>query len=437
MSFFHYQGGQLHAEQVPLARIAAEVGTPFYCYSDGALRTAYEEFAGAIAGLPAIICYSLKANNNLAIVRTLASLGAGADVVSEGELRCALAAGVPEDRIVFAGVGKTAPEMAAGLDADIRQFNVESLPELHLLNQVALERGRKARVALRINPDVDARTHASISTGKAENKFGIELGQAQAAYAEAARLPGIEVSGLAVHIGSQLTEIEPYRLAFAKMAALANELRQAGLSIREIDVGGGLGIAYADEIAPSIREYAAAVKETVGALGLPLIFEPGRRIVGAIGVLVTRVIYVKDGVSRNFLIVDAAMNDLIRPALYDAYHAIMPVAEPGSDAPTRKVDIVGPICESTDRLAEQRAMPPVAADDLLAICSTGAYGAVMASTYNLRRPAPEVMVRGQEYAIVRQRPEYQAIMERDRLPGWLADERSNALRAQATRWRPR
>jgi diaminopimelate decarboxylase len=437
MSFFHYQGGQLHAEQVPLARIAAEVGTPFYCYSDGALRTAYEEFAAAIAGLPAIICYSLKANNNLAIVRTLASLGAGADVVSEGELRCALAAGVPEDRIVFAGVGKTAPEMAAGLDADIRQFNVESLPELHLLNQVALERGRKARVALRINPDVDARTHASISTGKAENKFGIELGQAQAAYAEAARLPGIEVSGLAVHIGSQLTEIEPYRLAFAKMAALANELRQAGLSIREIDVGGGLGIAYADEIAPSIREYAAAVKETVGALGLPLIFEPGRRIVGAIGVLVTRVIYVKDGVSRNFLIVDAAMNDLIRPALYDAYHAIMPVVEPGSDAPTRKVDIVGPICESTDRLAEQRAMPPVAANDLLAICSTGAYGAVMASTYNLRRPAPEVMVRGQEYAIVRQRPEYQAIMERDRLPGWLADERSNALRAQATRWRPR
>jgi diaminopimelate decarboxylase len=437
MSFFHYQGGQLHAEQVPLARIAAEVGTPFYCYSDGALRTASEEFAAAIAGLPAIICYSLKANNNLAIVRTLASLGAGADVVSEGELRCALAAGVPEDRIVFAGVGKTAPEMAAGLDADIRQFNVESLPELHLLNQVALERGRKARVALRINPDVDARTHASISTGKAENKFGIELGQAQAAYAEAARLPGIEVSGLAVHIGSQLTEIEPYRLAFAKMAALANELRQAGLSIREIDVGGGLGIAYADEIAPSIREYAAAVKETVGALGLPLIFEPGRRIVGTIGVLVTRVIYVKDGVSRNFLIVDAAMNDLIRPALYDAYHAIMPVAEPGSDAPTRKVDIVGPICESTDRLAEQRAMPPVAANDLLAICSTGAYGAVMASTYNLRRPAPEVMVRGHEYAIVRQRPEYQAIMERDRLPGWLADERSNALRAQATRWRPR
>jgi diaminopimelate decarboxylase len=437
MTFFHYQGGQLHAEQVPLARLAAEVGTPFYCYSDAALRASYEEFATAVAGQPATICYSLKANNNLAIVRTLASLGAGADVVSEGELRCALAAGVPEDKIVFAGVGKTATEMAAGLDADIRQFNVESLPELHLLNQVALGRGRRARVALRVNPDVDARTHAGISTGKAENKFGIELGQAQAAYVEAARLPGIEVSGLAVHIGSQLTETEPYRIAFAKMAALVSELRQAGLAIREIDVGGGLGIAYGDEAAPSIGDYAAAVKQTVGALGLPLIFEPGRRIVGHAGILVTRVIYVKDGVSRNFLIVDAAMNDLMRPALYDAYHAIMPVAEPASDAPTRKVDIVGPICESTDRLAEQRAMPPIAADDLLAICSTGAYGAVMASTYNLRRPAPEVMVRGHEYAIVRQRPQYQAIMERDQLPGWLADDRSVALQAQATRWRPR
>src|SRR5215470_2680959 len=356
MSFFHYSSGQLQAEQVPLARVAAEVGTPFYCYSDAALRAAYEEFAAAVAGQPATICYSLKANNNLAIVRTLASLGAGADVVSEGELRCALAAGVPEDKIVFAGVGKTAAEMAAGLDADIRQFNVESLPELQLLNQVAIERGRKARVALRINPDVDARTHASISTGKAENKFGIELGQARAAYAEAARLPGIEVNGLAVHIGSQLTEIEPYRIAFAKMAALASELRQAGLAIREIDVGGGLGIAYADEAAPSIRDYAAAVQATVGALGLPLIYEPGRRIVGQAGILVTRVIYVKDGVSRNFLIVDAAMNDLIRPALYDAYHAIMPVAEPASDAPTRRFDVVGPICESTDRLAEQRAI---------------------------------------------------------------------------------
>jgi diaminopimelate decarboxylase len=436
MSAFHYQGGQLHAEQVPLATVAEAVGTPFYCYSDAALRTACGEFAAAFAGRDVSICYSLKANNNLAIIRTLASLGAGADVVSEGELRCALAAGVPTDRIVFAGVGKTAPEMAAGLEAEIRQFNVESLPELRLLNRVAVERGKRARAALRINPDVDARTHAHISTGKAENKFGIELGQARAAYEEASRLPGIEVTGLAVHIGSQLTEIDPYRAAFAKVAALATELRQAGFAIRELDLGGGLGIAYGDEAAPSIADYAAAVDATVGKLGLPLILEPGRRIVGNAGILVTSVIYVKEGVSRSFLIVDAAMNDLIRPALYDAYHAILPVAEPASEAPTRRFDVVGPICESTDRLAEQRPMPPVAAGDMLAICSVGAYGAVMASTYNLRRPAPEIMVRGHEFAIVRRRPDYQDIIERDRLPQWLEEDRS-AARAQASRWRPR
>jgi diaminopimelate decarboxylase len=419
MSFFHYQAGRLHAEQVPLARIAEEVGTPFYCYADAALRAAYAEFADAFADRHATICYSLKANNNLAIVRTLSELGAGADVVSEGELRCAMAAGVPPDKIVFAGVGKTAPEMVAGLEAGIRQFNVESLPELHLLNRVALERGHRARVALRINPDIDARTHAHISTGKAENKFGIELSQVRAAYAQAARLPGVEVVGLAVHIGSQLTEIEPYRAAFARMAELAAELRQAGFAIDVLDLGGGLGIAYGAEQAPSLKDYAAAVAATVGSLGLPLIFEPGRRIVGNAGILVTRVIHVKEGVSRSFLIVDAAMNDLLRPALYDAYHAIIPVAEPASDAPTRRFDVVGPICESTDRLAEQRPMPPVAAGDLLAICSCGAYAAVMASSYNLRRPAPEIMVRADSYAIVRRRPDYQDIIDRDNLPDWL------------------
>jgi diaminopimelate decarboxylase len=436
MSPFHYHGGQLHAEQVALTQLADAVGTPFYCYSDAALHAAYDEFASAFAGRDVTICYSLKANNNLAVIKTLASLGAGADVVSEGELRCALAAGVPPERIVFAGVGKTAPEMAAGLDADIRQFNVESLPELHLIDRVALERGRRARIALRINPDVDARTHAHISTGKAENKFGIELGQARAAYEAASRLPGIEVTGLAVHIGSQLTEIDPYRAAFAKVAALTTELRQAGFAIRALDLGGGLGISYGDEAAPSIQDYAAAVTSTVGALGLPLILEPGRRIVGNAGILVTRVIYVKEGVSRNFLIVDAAMNDLIRPALYDAHHTMVPVAEPAPDAPTRRLDIVGPICESTDRLAEQRAMPPMAAGDLLAICSIGAYGAVMASTYNLRRPAPEIMVRGHEFAIVRRRPDYQDIIDRDRLPQWLEEDRT-AERAQASRGRSR
>ncbi len=436
MSFLRYQRGQLQVEELPLTQLAEAVGTPFYCYSDAALSAAYDEFAAPFAGRPVTICYSLKANNNLAVVRTLAGLGAGADVVSEGELRCALAAGVPPDRIVFAGVGKTAGEMAAGLDAGIRQFNVESLPELRLLNGVALDRGRRARVALRINPDVDARTHANISTGKAENKFGIELGRARAAYEEAAQLPGIEATGLAVHIGSQLTDIEPYRAAFAKVAALAVELRRAGFPIREIDLGGGLGIAYADEAAPAMADYAAAVDASVGALGLPLILEPGRRLVGNAGILVTRVIYVKEGVSRDFLIVDAAMNDLIRPALYHAYHAILPAAEPASDAPTRRFDIVGPVCETTDRLAEQRAMPPMAAGDLLAICSVGAYGAVMASTYNLRRPAPEVLVRGRDYAIVRQRPEYQDILDRDRLPDWLQQERT-APRAQAAGWRPR
>jgi diaminopimelate decarboxylase len=436
MSPFHYHRGQLHAEQVALTQLADAVGTPFYCYSDAALRAAYDEFASAFAGRDVTICYSLKANNSLAVVKTLASLGAGADVVSEGELRCALAAGVPPERIVFAGVGKTAPEMAAGLDADIRQFNVESLPELHLINRVALERGRRARIALRINPDVDARTHARISTGKAENKFGIELGQARAAYEAASRLPGIEVTGLAVHIGSQLTEIDPYRAAFSKVAALTTELRQAGFAIRALDLGGGLGISYGDEAAPSLQDYAAAVAATVGPLGLPLILEPGRRIVGNAGILVTRVIYVKEGVSRNFLIVDAAMNDLIRPALYDAHHTMVPVAEPAPDAPTRRLDIVGPICESTDRLAEQRAMPPMADGDLLAICSVGAYGAVMASTYNLRRPAPEIMVRGHEFAIVRHRPDYQDIIDRDRLPQWLEEDRT-AERAQASRGRSR
>jgi len=436
MSVFQYRDGALHAEQVPVARLAEAAGTPFYCYSDAALRATYGEFAAAFAGQPVTICYSLKANNNLAVLTTLAGLGAGADVVSEGELRLALHAGVAPDKIVFAGVGKTAREMAAGLDAGIRQFNVESLPELHLLNEVALARGKRARVALRVNPDVDARTHAHISTGKAENKFGIELGQARPAYAEAARLPGIEVVGLALHIGSQLTDLDPYRIAFGKVASLIADLRQAGFALASLDLGGGLGIAYGEDAAPSLKSYAEVVAASVGKLGLALILEPGRRIVGDAGILVTRVIYVKEGVERNFLIVDAAMNDLIRPALYDAYHAIIPVAEPPSEAPTRRFDIVGPICESTDRLAEQRAMPPVAAGDLLAICSVGAYGAVMASNYNLRLTAPEIMVRGNDFAIVRPRPDYQDIIGRDRLPDWLAAD-DDAGRAQAARRRSR
>ncbi len=420
MSRFHYQAGELQAEAVPLSRIAAAVGTPFYCYSSAALADEYQAFAAALADLPATICYALKANANLAVVRTLAALGAGADVVSEGELRCALAAGVPATNIVFAGVGKTAPEITAALDAGILQFNVESLAELRLLNQLAAERGRRAPVALRVNPDVDARTHAKISTGKSENKFGIDLGHAAAVAAEARSLPGIELAGLAVHIGSQLGELDPYRQAFARVAGLVGELREAGIELRRLDLGGGLGIAYGDEAAPSLADYAAIARATVGQLGLPLIFEPGRRLVGNAGLLVTRVIHVKEGVSRNFVIVDAAMNDLLRPALYDAYHAIVPVREPAADAPARRIDIVGPICESADIFAEQRPLPPVAAGDLLAICSVGAYGAVMSSTYNLRLPAPEVMVRDHEFAIVRPRPTYSDILDRDRLPEWLS-----------------
>ena len=428
MSHFAYRGGKLHAEGAPIEAIARAVGTPFYCYSTAALTAAYDAFATAFAGLPVEICYSLKANSNRAVIATLLARGAGADVVSEGELRQALAAGVAPERIVFAGVGKMAREMKAGLEAGIRQFNVESLPELRQLNEVALAMGRRAPIALRINPDVDARTHAKISTGKAENKFGIDLGHAAEAYAEAARLPGIAVVGLAVHIGSQLKELEPYREAYGRMAELVAELRRAGHAPKSLDLGGGLGIGYANERPPDLADYAALVRETVGGLGLQLILEPGRRLVGDAGILVTEVLYVKQGVSRDFVIVDAAMNDLIRPALYDAYHAILPVNEPASDAPVRRFDVVGPICETGDRFAEQRPLPPVAAGDLLAFCAAGAYGAVMSSLYNTRPPAPEVLVNGDAHEIVRPRLGYDAILAMDRLPAWL--DRPTAKRSR-------
>jgi len=419
MSHFVYRDGQLHAEGVPVAALARTVGTPFYCYSSAALVDAYGAFRSAFAGMNVRVCYSLKANSNRAVIATLLAEGAGADVVSEGELRQALAAGVAPGEIVFAGVGKMAREMRAGLEAGIRQFNVESIPELRLLNEVALSMGRRAPVALRINPDVDARTHAKISTGKAENKFGIDLGHAAEAYALAAKLPGIAVEGLAIHIGSQLKELAPYRQAFARMAELVESLRAAGHPVRSLDLGGGLGIAYQGEAPPPLADYAALVRETVGGLGLDLILEPGRRLVGDAGILVSEVLYVKEGVSRNFVIVDAAMNDLIRPALYDAYHAILPVAEPASDAPLRRVDVVGPICETGDRFAEQRPLPPLAAGDLLAFGAAGAYGAVMASAYNTRPPAAEVMVKGSGHEIVRPRLGYDAILATDRLPAWL------------------
>ena len=419
MTHFPYQGGILHAEGVPLDRLAAAVGTPFYCYSTAALTARYRRFIAAFDGARATICYSLKANSNQAVIATFARLGAGADVVSEGELRRALAAGMPAERIVFAGVGKSAAEMAAGLEAGIQQFNVESLPELELLDRTARDKGKRARVALRVNPDVDARTHKKIATGKAENKFGIDLGHVRQIYGRAAGMAGIEPLGLAVHIGSQLLDLAPYRSAFAKIAGLVAEIRADGHRIESLDLGGGLGIAYHDEHAPAIEDYVRSVQETVGNLGCQLFFEPGRWLVGHAGILVTRVLYVKPGVERNFVIVDAAMNDLIRPTLYDAYHPILPVAEPGSEAAAGRYDVVGPICETGDFFAHGRPLPPLQAGDLLAIASAGAYGAVMSSTYNSRLLIPEVMVRGTQHAIVRARPSYHDMIALDRLPDWI------------------
>jgi diaminopimelate decarboxylase len=431
MRFFPYENGVLHVEEAALPALATAVGTPFFCYSSGVLESAYRDFTGALEGLDAVVCYALKANSNLAVVRTLARLGAGADVVSEGELRQALAAGVPAERIVFAGVGKTPAEMAAALEAGILQFNVESLPELETLNRIALDRGLRAPVALRVNPDVDALTHEKIATGKAENKFGIDMAQAAALFAGAGERPGIRFEGLAVHIGSQLTELPPFRDAFRRVAGLFAELRAAGHALSRLDLGGGLGISYRTHRPPDLRGYAAVVREATAGLDTRLIFEPGRVLVGDAGLLVTRVLYVKDGTDRRFVIVDAAMNDLIRPTLYDAWHDVVPVAQPAADAELRPVDLVGPICETGDTFARDRPLPPVAAGDLLAICSTGAYGAVMSSAYNARLPAPEVLVRGARHAVVRPRLDYPALLGRDRLPDWLEAPESDASRGAA------
>ena len=419
MTPFSYRAGVLHAETVPLETLAEAVGTPFYCYAATAIEAAYTDFARAVSGLPATVCYALKANGNLAVVRTLARLGAGADVVSGGELQIALAAGVPAQKIVFAGVGKTAAEMADGLDAGILQFNVESLPELELLSQVAQSKGMRAPITLRINPDVDARTHQHISTGKAENKFGIDLDHVQTVIDRATALPGLSVEGLAVHIGSQLTETAPYRVAFTRLVDLYGRLRAAGVPLRRLDFGGGLGITYRDETPPDLAAYAALVSELTAGLDAELVFEPGRYLVGNAGILVTRVLYVKDGTARRFIIVDAGMNDLIRPPLYDAWHEIVPVREPAANASRAPVDVVGPVCESTDTFARQRDLPPLASGDLLVFGAAGAYCAVMASSYNCRPPAPEVMVRGADYAVIRARPHVAEMIARDTLPAWL------------------
>ena len=420
MTLFAYRDGALHAEAVPLAEIAAAVGTPFYCYSATTLETAWRAFAAAFAGQDATICYALKANSNLAVVRTLARLGAGADVVSEGELRRALAAGVPAGSIVFSGVGKSRGEMKAALEAGIFQLNVESLPELEALSEVATSLGLTADIALRVNPDVDACTHHKISTGKKENKFGIDFDHARDFYARAAALPGIRPVGLAVHIGSQLTSLEPFRHAFRKTAQLIEALRTDGHPVSRLDLGGGLGIVYRDEIPPEIADYAAVVREATHGLGLHLLLEPGRALVGNAGVLVSRVLYVKSGLHRRFVILDAAMNDLIRPSLYDAWHAIVPVAEPPAGSQVEPFDVVGPVCETGDTFASQRQLVAPKAGDLMAIRSAGAYGAVMASSYNTRPLIPEVLVSNHRFAVIRHRPSYDEMLGLDHLPPWLA-----------------
>ena len=421
MDHFIYQGGVLHAEDVPLADIAAQVGTPFYCYSTATLTRHFQLFDDALAGLPHLVCYAMKAASNQAILRTLAELGAGMDVVSGGEYARAVAAGVPGDRIVFSGVGKTRAEIRAALAGGVRQFNVESEPELAVISEVATALGKTAPITIRVNPDVDAKTHAKIATGKSENKFGIPIARAREVYAEAAALPGIAVIGIDVHIGSQLTQLEPFELAYRKVAELTETLRADGHDIRRLDLGGGLGIPYtrSNEAPPLPSDYGDLIRRTVGHLGCEIEIEPGRLIVGNAGVLVSRVIYVKHGEGRDFLILDAAMNDLIRPAMYDAHHEIVPLTEPAPATELAPYDIVGPVCESGDTFAKGRLMPPLAAGDLVAFRSAGAYGAVMSSEYNTRPLVPEVLAKGDQFAVIRPRPTFDEIINRDTIPPWL------------------
>jgi diaminopimelate decarboxylase len=421
MHHFEYRHGAMHAEGVDLRKVASEVGTPFYCYSTATLERHYQVFADAFADTDALVCYAMKANSNQAVLKTLARLGAGMDIVSGGELRRALAAGVPGKRIVFSGIAKTREEMASGLDHRIMCFNVESEPELEALSEVAVSKGTRAPVSIRVNPDVDAMTHQKISTGRSENKFGIPIARAREIYARAAILPGIDVAGVDMHIGSQITDLQPYANATTLLAELARNLAADGHRLRHIDVGGGLGIPYCedDEPPPDPLAYAAVIKRCTRNLGLKLVFEIGRMIAGNAGVLVTRVVYVKEGADKTFIIVDAAMNDLIRPTLYDAYHDIKPVLEAEIAGVCIVADIVGPVCETGDYLALSREMPAVAAGDLLAVMTAGAYGAVQASSYNTRRLVPEVLVRGEDYALVRPRPSYEDVIGLDRLPAWL------------------
>ena len=422
MDHFLYRDGRLHAEDVPVARIAEAVGTPFYCYSTATLTRHYRLFEEALKGLNSLICYAVKANSNLAVLKTLASLGAGADVVSEGEFRRALAAGIPGSKIIFSGVGKTRQELEFALRNGVRQINVESEPELDLLNMVAAALGAVAPISIRVNPDVDARTHEKISTGKAENKFGVAYEDAPRLYRRAEDMPNIKVMGMDVHIGSQLTDLAPYEEAYRRMRDLVERLEADGIAIARLDLGGGLGVPYtrSNQAPPLPLDYGAMVRRAfAGMEDRSFEIEPGRLIAANAGILVSKVIYVKRNAGRSFLILDAAMNDLIRPSLYDAWHDIVPVNEAEPGAETAPYDVVGPICESGDVFAKQRPMPLIGADDLVVFRGAGAYGAVMASEYNSRPPAPEVMVRGDQFAIIRPRLTYDDMLGKDRLPDWL------------------
>jgi diaminopimelate decarboxylase len=427
---FAYVKGSLQAEGVPLARIAAEVGTPFYCYSATALRRAYRELANALTHLPASICFGVKANSNPAVIAVLAREGSGADVVSEGEIRNALAAGVPASRIVFSGVGKTKGELAFALEAGVRQINIESEPELAVLSEVAQKLGVRATVAVRVNPNVDARTHHKITTGRRQDKFGIPLDRTLEVYRAAAGMPGIEPAGIAIHIGSQLLSLDPYRRAFKKVAKIVAELRAAGLTVKSIDLGGGIGITYRDEVPIPYRDYAALVGEVIGPLDAEVMIEPGRALVGNAGILVASIIYVKEGADRPIVVLDAAMNDLIRPALYDAYHPFVPLKEPRG----REImiaDIVGPICETSDTFATERPLALMAAGDHVAVGGAGAYGAVMSSQYNSRPLVPEVLVDGDRFAVIRGRPGYDEMLSHYRIPDWLKAGASRLERGAA------
>jgi diaminopimelate decarboxylase len=425
--FFPYRAGELYAEEVPVARIAAAVGTPFYLYSAASFATQYRRLADALAPLNPLICYAVKANSNQAVLRLFAGLGAGADVVSGGELRRVLAAGVPAERVLFSGVGKTRAELDAAVAARIHQINVESVPELRRLSEVAAAEGATVPVAIRVNPDVDVGSHDGISTGRKGDKFGISHEEAVAAYRLAAELPGVEPVGLAVHIGSKIEDLGPSRAAFQRMAGLVRDLRGAGLPVRRLDLGGGLTVPYApDDPVVTSSDYAAAVGEILGRHDLDLAFEPGRFLVAAGGVLVASVLYVKDGDGRPVIVVDAAMNDLIRPALYQATHSISPVRAPKPGAAIGPADVVGPVCESTDTFARARALPPLAGSDLIVFGTAGAYGAVMSSTYNTRPLVPEVLVSGNRFAVIRARPSYETILAMDAIPDWLDDSAAAA-----------